>query len=243
MDANEYDIMYRVEDRHWWYGGLRKMIDAAWRRFVRVDEPKLLDLGCGTGANLEMMAPSAHPTGIDFSPFAIEKCRLRGMRSLVQASALDLPFAAGQFDAVFVMDVLYHQSISDKSVPLKEAYRALKPGGLLFINVPAYQWLYSSHDRATQTGKRFTRGEVVGLLRGAGLEPLRATYWNTLLFPPIALVRLWRKRAPVGTSDLDNYKDSAMSRVFGAILALERLAIRCVSMPFGLSVFVVARKP
>ena len=142
-----------------------------------------------------------------------------------------------------MMDLLYHRDVSDTALALAEAARVLRPDGLLLVNVPAYQWLYSSHDRAIHTGRRFTRPELVALIESAGLEPLRVTYWNAILFPAIALLRLLRRNSSRQASDLEGYGGNAIARILGGILALERTAMRLGNLPFGLSIFAVARRP
>ncbi len=235
--------MYRVEDVHWWYRALRALILWAWKAHAQTPSGRILDIGCGTGANLAMFNGEAVATGVDYSEAALNRCRQRGLTRLARADAGSLPFASDLFDGLLLIDVLYHRDVSNMAGALGEAERVLSPGGVLLANVPAYQWLYSSHDEAIHTGHRFTRSELVSLLRSAGLEPIRTTYWNTILFPAIALLRLWRRRSAHGTSDLAGYTDKPIARLLQGILALERAAIRIGNLPFGLSILAVARKP
>ena len=244
MNLEEYELMFRVEDRHWWYAALRALLDLYWRKHVRESNPCVLDVGCGTGAVLDWLAvrTQSSPVGIDFSPEAVRFCRMRGQTATTVASALAAPFPSATFDAAFCLDVLYHKGVPDRNAALREAHRILKRGGLLFINVPAYQWLYSSHDVAVHTDHRFTRGEIADLLRATGFTILDATYWNTLLFPAIVLTRLWRKIWPPRESDLADGGQGISAALFPIILAAERQLIRVMPVPFGLSIFVVARK-
>jgi len=242
MNAEEYAIMYRVEDRHWWYRGLRALAGALWEKHVVEARPRVLDAGCGTGRNLAWLEKRARPFGIDLSPEAIAFCRQRELPRLTAGSVVDLPFADSSFDVAFSFDVFCHKSIIDKQVPFREVARVLRPGGLFFLNLPAYQWLRSSHDVAVYTDHRFTKPEVLSLLRASALEPIETTYWNTLLFPPILLTRLWRKIAPPDASDLETGSGMIAQRIFGSILAAERRLIRHIPLPFGLSIFVVARR-
>ncbi|HEO70665.1 MAG TPA: class I SAM-dependent methyltransferase, partial [Candidatus Hydrogenedentes bacterium] len=181
MQAEEYAMMFEVEDTHWWYRGLRAMIAAQWHRCAPPGRLLVLDAGCGTGANLEAVRESARGAGIDVSRDAVRFCRQRDMKTTAVASTLCLPFAAKRFDVVLSMDVIQHRRVPVPGVALSEMHRVLKPGGLLFVNVPAYQWLHSSHDVAVEQDKRFRRGELIELLGAAGFVPLYATYWNTLL--------------------------------------------------------------
>lgn len=242
MKSEEYEVMFRVENRHWWYVGLRSIIFEFWDRYMDAADPRVLDVGCGTGALVHALDSRAHVMGVDYEPLAIGFCRKRGITRCAVASALALPFGAEQFDAVMSLDVLCHRSIPDNDVPLQEFHRVLKPGGSLLMNLPAYAWLYSSHDVAVHTDHRFTRREVNRLLRRNSFELLRSTYWNTFLFPAIALVRLWRKLSHPQSSDLDYGSGEAVGGILGAVLALERRILRFTALPFGLSIFTVAQK-
>ncbi|MCH8203624.1 MAG: class I SAM-dependent methyltransferase [Candidatus Hydrogenedentes bacterium] len=243
MREAEYETMYHVEDLHWWYRGLRALIRSSWETHAPRSDGKILDIGCGTGANLALFADEISAAGIDYSSAALERCQRRGLTQVARADAQALPFHSESFDGALMMDLLYHRDVSDTALALAEAARVLRPDGLLLVNVPAYQWLYSSHDRAIHTGRRFTRPELVALIESAGLEPLRATYWNAILFPAIALLRLLRRNSSRQASDLEGYGGNAIARILGGILALERTAMRLGNLPFGLSIFAVARRP
>ncbi len=144
---------------------------------------------------------------------------------------------------VLSCDVLCHASMPDKRVPFAELARVLRPGGVLLLNLPAFMWLHSSHDRAYHTDRRFTPGEVRGRLEEAGLEPLRVTCWNSVLFPAAVAVRLLRRLTRPEGSDLAAGSAAAAGPLFGAAFALERALLRRVPLPLGLSVFAVARRP
>lgn len=242
MKPEEYEIMYRAEDAHWWYRGLRAVLQEQVRRFTPPGPLRLLDVGCGTGANLHAAPESVAAFGIDYALEAVRFCRKRDLLRTLAASAVHLPFADASFDAVVTCDVLCHRSIPDKRAPLREIHRVLAPGGMLFLNLPAYQWLHSSHDVHVFTDRRFSRKEVEILLRETSLEPLRITYWNTILFAPAACVRLWRKVTPPRHSDLAGEPNALTSAACSRLLAYERAVMRIADLPFGLSVFAVARK-
>ncbi|MCP4644752.1 MAG: class I SAM-dependent methyltransferase [bacterium] len=242
MKSEEYRHMYNAEDAHWWYRGLRGMLRQAWAQSAPSTRLRVLDVGCGTGANLSVFNETAEAVGIDYSMDPLDLCKDRGVNGLAAASALELPFAPGSFDVVVSCDVLCHQGITDPRIALREMARVLRPGGHILLNVPAYQWLMSSHDREVATTRRFTRAEVVRILRDAGFEPRRTTYWNTLLFPAAVGVRVWRKFFPIEGSDLTETPSALTNRVCGAMLAVERCILRLTTLAFGVSVFAVARK-
>lgn len=242
MELAEYATMAEVEERHWWYRALRAMIADAWVRHVHLKRPRLLDVGCGTGANLRALRDRAQPAGIDFSPEAVRWCRSRGLDQTAVASAAALPFPAASFDVVLSCDVLCHASLPDKRATFAELARVLRPGGVLLINLPAFQWLYSSHDRAYHTDHRFTPAEVHRLLAAAGLEPLRVTCWNSVLFPVAAGIRLLRRYTKPEGSDLAVGSGDALGPLFNGALTLERYLLRHMALPVGTSVFASARK-
>ena len=241
MNREEYSIMARVEDAHWWYAGLRGMIRAHWARYG-TEGSRILDVGCGTGANAQMLSKFGDVVGLDISPEALVFSRGRGLRDLERAGLPHLPHPDEAFDAALLMDVLYHRAVPHKAEALREVCRVLKPGGIVLINVPAYEWLRSSHDRAIHTDHRFTRGEMVVLLEEAGFEIERATYWNSILFPAVVAVRLLRKFSDAETSDLDGYTSGISGMLFGLLLKFERGLMRHFPLPLGTSIFVVARK-
>jgi ubiquinone/menaquinone biosynthesis C-methylase UbiE len=243
VNRGEYEVMFETEDTHWWYRALRGILGDALQIHGEVQQPRVLDLGCGTGANMVMVGASAEVYGVDFAAEALLCCKKRGLSRVAAASAPVLPFADSVFDIVYSCDVLSHRSITSKADVIVEIGRVLRPGGLLILNLPAYQWLHSSHDVAVQMDKRFGRGETVAMLRGSGFDILRATYWNTLLFPIVCAVRIWRKvKAPEG-SDLAAGSGGSLSPLFTGLLGLERRILRYAALPYGLSVFIVARRP
>ena len=242
MNLDEYAVMRTAEEGPWWYRGLREVIRLHWERHVRVAHPRLLDVGCGTGANLAALARRSEPFGIDVAEPAIRACRERGLGATVLASAAALPFRAASFDVVLSCDVLGHRSLPDRRVPLAEMARVLKPGGLVLLNLPAFQWLLSSHDAAYGQDRRFTRAEAGPLLAAVGLELVSATYWNSLLFPAAVATRLWRRRSQPAGSDLAVGSGAGAGSALMAVLRLERALLRRLDLPFGLSVFVVGRK-
>ncbi len=240
MNTEEYACMRAVEDAHWWYRGLHTLVLQALARHAPTAS-RIVDIGCGTGGMASRLPFGLLGAALDFNPGALAFCGERGIRPLLRGDASVLPFADSSFGTALVLDVLYHKNVAEPAQVLREVRRVLSPGGVVVINVPACQWLYSSHDVAVQTGRRFTRGQINGLLREAGFELIESSYWNTALFPAICGVRLLRRWVPPGTSDV-KAGNPIINRLLGALLAMERACMRCCSLPFGVSVFVVARR-
>lgn len=240
MNRDEYGRMYSVEDMHWWYRGLRALVWQLWEAAQDKPEGPLLDIGCGTGGTL-VGAPRPG-IGVDMSPEALHFCRERDHTALARSDASALPFKEAHFSGALLLDVLYHRAVGDPTAVLLEARRVLKPGGVLIVNVPAYEWLRSSHDTAIHTARRFTRPELKALLVSAGFRVERTSYWNTLLFPAAATVRFLRKTTGRHTSDLANYRPGFAASLLGHTLAIERAALRGMDLPLGLSVIAAARR-
>jgi SAM-dependent methyltransferase len=246
MEKAEYELMNAVEDRMWWYQGAHANA-LAFYRLQRAGSDAgrtgfVLDAGCGTGGLLGKLARAdglPPIIGLDYANRAAELARAKTGRPVVVGSVNALPFADGSLAAIFSMDVLCHRA-ADHDAALREAQRCLRPGGALVINLPAYQWMLSDHDERVHNARRFTRGQIVGLLRAAGFTDVRASYWNTVLFP---LMMLRRKLAPAGKSDVQLYP-APIEAIFRGILGLERALMRLgCRLPFGGSIIAVARKP
>jgi SAM-dependent methyltransferase len=243
MEAREYDKMAEVEDSMWWYRGLHGNLLHVLERFLPGPSARVLDAGCGTGGLLRILS-SAGVAGRAFGLDAWQPaCRVAADRSrqpVVRGAVDRLPFRDGQIDCLVSADVLCHQSV-DPRLALREARRCLKPGGLIVLNLPAYAWLISYHDERLKQTRRFTRGDLKRLFEETGYSPVYATYWNTVLFPLMALRRLLF-RSSAKESDVHPYPPLAES-FFGALMAGERALLRRgVRLPFGGSVLAVGRK-
>jgi SAM-dependent methyltransferase len=245
MNLEEYEVMYRVEDRHWWYLGMERITRSLVERALPPDRDtrpvKILDAGCGTGAVMKYLARYGEVTGFDFSAEALKFSRRRGHVRLAQASVTTLPYADDLFDLVVSFDVLCEIGVDDVSA-LREFARVLKPGGVVLLRLPAYAWMRGQHDVAVHLAHRYTRGEIIGKLRDSGLQPLHASYANTFLFP-VAAAKRWSERflPPQSGSDL-TLNPGPSNGVLRAILSAEAPLIATRGLPFGLTVTALARK-
>lgn len=244
MERAEYERMHAVEDRMWWYRGLRALASNQITRALEASPATgpLLDAGCGTGGMLRLLseAVAGRPTfGLDYDPIAATLAAGKAGRPVASGSVNEMPIRDNVLGAYISLDVLCHGQV-DPSQALREAYRCLQPGGVAILNLPAYQWMYSAHDRRTHNVRRFTRGQARALLAGQGFRVLRASYWNTLLFPLMILHRLIKRHE--GQSDVHEYP-RWLDRIFSTALAIERATISAgISLPFGGSLIVVAAR-
>lgn len=242
MEHIEYIKLAEVEDQMWYFRCLHERLRAGVERAMRgAQDTRLLDAGCGTGGFLRRIK-TAEPTwqteGVDLSTTACDIARSRGAQ--VQVADIEaLPYPENHFNAIVSGDVLYH--VEEPLAALCEFARCLCPGGLVAINVPAYRWLWSYHDDRVASKHRFTRREVLQLFREAGLQPVFGTYWNTLPFP---LIVLRRKIFPPRDQESDvRLSPRPIEALLNGAMAVERAwNFAGLRLPFGSSVFAVARK-
>jgi len=248
MNPREYAALFEVEDRHWWFVGLRREIA---RELARAAPEggfrRWLDAGSGTGGLLANLEVPGRPAGIgvDFAAEGVALARRRPGLRLALGSVERLPFPDSSFDLVTSIDVLCHRNV-EESRALSEVFRRLAPGGMLVLQVPAFDSLRGEHDAAVWTNRRYRLGQIVRLLEEAGFAVRRRFYRNSILFPVAALRRLVRRGS--GSSGEARSDVTPTGRgadlLFSAVLRLEE-ALRAGGgrFPFGLSVFCVAQKP
>jgi ubiquinone/menaquinone biosynthesis C-methylase UbiE len=245
MEAYEYATMRHIEDDYWWYRGLRRLVQDSARRCFGDRPWRVLDAGCGTGGQIEALKPhfpAMEVWGIDISSLAVGFTRSRGVRTLALATALRLPFPSACFDAVFSLDILQSRGLR-LSAGLHELARVLRPGGYLFLNLPAFASLAGQHDLAVNIERRYLLPEVLAAVSATDLRPVRAFYWDVALFPLAYLLRRLRRAGSpeTPTSDLFMLPTPLNWLLTRWILFEVRLARR-VRFPFGTSVFVLAQR-
>ncbi|MEW6380870.1 MAG: class I SAM-dependent methyltransferase [bacterium] len=265
MEKHEYAVMFRLEEDYWWYRGLRDIVFRCLDRFIsryeqrHISTARILDAGAGTGKLLaecrEYHARGYHACGLEFSEHALPFLKARGLGSIVQASICRMPFHNRAFDAVTSLDVLYHAGVNSDREALVEIHRILKPGGLLILNLPAFEFLRSPHDLAVHTRRRYRAGDLRQKLQEHGFSIQVLTYRNALLFPAAVAARIIRRTlSPDGRSERSGQGrcriasdlrplPSWLNRLLYGILTFENaLLFRGLTFPFGLSVFCVAEK-
>lgn len=241
MQDVEYEKMARAEGALWYYRALHRHVLRSLARNVP-GAARVLDAGCGTGGLLRSLLaaqPAWQGTGLDASPLACEFARQRTTAEIVQGSVEALPFGDATFDAIASCDVLCQVAAPERA--LQEFQRCLKPGGVLVLTLPAYQWMYSYHDRQVGNLRRYARREADGQVLASGFREPVSTYWNMLPFPLAVLRRKLLPPARAG-SDVADWPRPA-NAFFGALMALEHAWLdRGGRLPFGSSLLTVTRK-
>jgi SAM-dependent methyltransferase len=237
MDHAEYALMDAAEDRMWWYRALHaRLLDS-----LAATRGRVLDAGCGTGgllALLRLRRPDLAGFGVEWDATAASRTRDKSGAAVVRGSVNALPFADDSFDAAVSADVLCHAAV-DPAAALGELKRVLRPGGRLIVNMPAYQWLLSAHDRRVHNVRRLTAPATAALLRQAGFERVTARYWNGL---PLPLMIIQRKILARGgaMSDVAPFSPWLDATLLGMTEFERRLPVR---LPAGGSVLATAEKP
>ena len=247
MREEFYAEYYEIENVHWWFLARWKILmDVIEHEFVGRPEIRALDAGCGTGTMLGHLETLGPAVGLDRAAAAVRFCRSRGRNRVVQGSAGALPWDDEAFDLVCALDMLEH--IEDDGVALEEMGRVCRPGGRILITVPAYRFLWGRQDEISQHLRRYTARELQARITAAGLEVGKLTYFNTLLFPVVAAIRLARRLLPEDPdeeieSDFTMTQPGRMNDLLTRVFQAESGLIRAVRLPFGVSLLAVARKP
>lgn len=253
MDAEQYRRMADLQDRHWWFEAKRAIVGEVLSRRAppATATARALEVGCGTGSMLPLLARYGTPVGVDAYVPALRYIR---HARVVGGNALALPFADATFDLVGCFDVLYHRRVTNVAGAVAELRRVCRPGGIVVITDSAGPGLMSAHDVAMHGARRFRLADFEAAVRAAGLDVVHGSYYHTLLFPLAAALRLW-SRATRGVPDPDASSETAVEGrsdlapapawVNATLRPLYRIEAGLVArhrLPFGLSLLVAARR-
>lgn len=244
MQQHTYSIMRAVEGAHWWFVGRRRIIESFLRDIcLKLDTPlpQILDVGCGTGANLEMLAHFGKVQGVDVSPDAVAFCRDRGLNNVREGEAEKLPFADGSFDLVTALDVVEH--LDDDRLGLREMLRVLRPGGMALLFVPAFMFLWGVQDDVSNHRRRYTMSTLKQAVEDSGFVVERATYANLTFFAPILAGRLLMRATGLRPASENNINVGFLNGILGRVLGAERLLLHKMNLPIGVSAICIARRP
>lgn len=235
-----YAAVHAEQDRgHWWFIGRRAILLAEMARWLPRRRCRVAELGCGSGGLLEALGRFGSAVGVEADPALLETAQQRGLDCRPGSLPSDVPLPSGEWDAVCLFDVLEH--LDDESAALGACGRLLAPGGLLFVAVPAYAWLWSRHDELLGHRRRYTSPRLRRVVEAAGLLVERVSYFNALLAAPIIAVRLLRRALRRDGHDLSR-PPAPLNRLLAAVFSVEARLLRRRSLPFGVSLLLVARR-
>ncbi len=241
MDADYYRLIARIEDTHWWFVARREILSSVLRSLDLPHDPRLLDVGSGTGGNLPMLSEYGRLLAIERDRSARRVASERGVCEVLPGSLPgQVPCDSESFDVITVLDVIEH--IEDDGTALEDIRRLLAPGGRLLITVPAFPFLWSHHDEVNHHFRRYTRTQLCDVLRSAGFEVVRVSYFNTWLFPLVVVIRLLGRLNPRPVPGGDfRLPPRLINRALRAVFSSESNVVARRSLPFGVSIFAVAR--
>ena len=242
MERQAFDRMAELDRAHWWYVGRRKIIARLIERKVRLPAgATILELGCGTGHNLEMLGRYGELEAVELDDDARALASKRLGRPIRAGKLPEIADEIGcEYDLVTLLDVLEH--ISDDREALAAVVRLMKPGGKLLLTVPANPWMWSAHDTIHHHHRRYRKGEIAAIARELGLEIHLLSLFNSLLYPPIAVIRLLGKWRSKEDSD-DRMPPAPLNKLLSAVFGFERALVGRVPFPVGVSLVAILRRP
>ena len=244
MEITEYRNIFENEETHFYYVGTHNAVIELLKKYL----PKktgnvILDAGCGTGALMKKLEKFGEIYGIDVSNEALKFAKKNGVKKVFKASIEKIPFKGNQFDAVISIDVLYHKGVGSDIKALREFKRVLKPDGILIVKNPAHNWLRGSHDIVIHTKRRYSKRGFKNKLEKAGFRILKLSYINIFFFPLAILKRL--TESILGSKPHSDVKalPTGVNKLLINIYNFETKLLKKITIPLGLSIFAVAKKP
>ena len=242
MDRQAYDRMRQLQDRHWWFRGRRRIISGLLADLALPHPAKVLEAGCGPGGNLTILRQFGEVTGLepdeDSRRYAAERMGVKVEGGLLPDG---LPFEPASFDLVCAFDVIEH--VEDDAGSVAALGKLLKVGGYFATTVPAQPWMWGAHDALHHHKRRYRLPEYRQLFEAAGLNVLKASYFNTLLFPPIAAVRLAKLALRSKSADDDSLPPAPVNAMLTGLFGAELLWLRHLPLPTGVSIVLIAQRP
>ena len=237
-----------AETRHFWFRGFRSFVRPLLETATQgVPAVRLLDCGCGTGANLEMLSRYGQAYGFDLTAVGLKLGQEAGRTRLARATVTALPFPADTFDVVTSFDVLYAFEGDVLRAAVDEMFRVARPGGFLIVNVAAMQCLRGDHSVLGNEVQRYSRASLRKVLTEPGFQILRLTHTNASLFLPMYIVRAfqrWRGLKPEADARQDiSVPPAPINGLLTAVLYAESWWLKRFDTPFGSSLLCLARKP
>jgi len=242
MEDKEIERMCEFEENYWWFIGRKQIIISTLQNQLKdKTNLKILDVGCGTGGTTSSLTKFGTTYGTDFSTKALQFSNKRGL-NVLKSGVYELPFISETFDIITIFDTLEH--IKDDLLVLKELKRILKNDGLIFLTVPAYQFLWSDHDVSLSHYRRYNAKKLSIVVERAGLKKVRISYMITILFPALAIFRLvskLKKSNPNPTPSLIRVP-KYVNKFLKKVLSLENKILQKINLPFGLSLICIVKK-
>ena len=242
MNPEAYQEMAQTEDEHWWFVGRRCIVAAIIRNLYLPREAKILEVGSGTGGNLSMLSAFGEVSAVEPDDFAREWATRKSSITVLKGYLPDgLPFNPSSFNLICLFDVLEH--IEGDVAALRALRPLLKPGGRIVLTVPAYRWLWSAHDVELHHRRRYNASSLAVCCQQAGYSVAKLSYYNTLLFPIVALARLGDRLVVRDKATGTGIPPRIINRLFLTLFRLERHILPHLTLPFGVSLLAILETP
>lgn len=236
-----YDDLYYLEEKHWWHVSKRRIVQSLIENYNRIKKPKILDVGCGTGKNIEGLLKYGEVWGLDNSLDAIKFCRRRGLKNLKLGHAEKTDLKSESFDIITILDVLEH---TDDNKTLQEMQRILKRSGILIITVPAFTWLWSEWDKVLHHKRRYNLESLTATLNNNNFKIIKITYLYSFLVVPTLIVRrikekLFNEKHYPSDFLLSN---PILNKILGFLANMEFKLAQKMFFPIGTTLLVICQK-
>jgi SAM-dependent methyltransferase len=241
MDKEASARMGSQEDTHWWFVARRQIVKRLISKYCALSsESKILEAGCGTGGNLELLNAFGTLDAFEFDEInrgmAQEKS---GMKIPFGALPDEVPFKDKKYNLIALLDVLEHIELDEAS--LTALGQKLETRGRILVTVPAMPWLWSKHDVVHHHFRRYTHKSLCATAEAAGLKVVKASYFNFLLFPLVVIKRLADKLTSSDSPD-DETPSSWLNTLLFHVFRIEKHIVGSIPMPWGLSLFVILER-
>ena len=246
MDKLYYEEYFDLERKHWWFRARKKIIASLLKKYFREDDASILNVGAATGETSNMLGSFGAVTSVEYEKECCSFVKQKLNLDFIPASITELPFGNNSFNLVCAFDVIEH--VQDDHLAVQEMMRVCKPGGLIAVTVPAYMFLWSHHDDINHHIRRYSPHELSNLFRNLNGKKIYSSYFNTILFPIIAITRLAANVFPKvvnrrGSGSDFSYSGGSLSSLFYSLMVSENFWMsRGISFPFGVSQILLFRK-
>ena len=238
MERVVYQQLAELDDRHWWYRARRRILAELIRREVRLPaDARILEIGCGTGHNLQMLSGFGHVDGLELDDEAAALSEKRLGRGIIRSPLPELDGVSNDYDLIGAFDVIEH--IEDDRAALAAIATTLKSGGKFMMTVPAHPWMWTAHDVANHHKRRYSKRLLRALVEGSPMRLEKIGYFNSLLFPVAVAERTVSKLRGKDDGDV-SLPPAPLNRTLEAVFASERYLVGRLPLPPGLSLFAVA---
>ncbi|MES9873356.1 MAG: class I SAM-dependent methyltransferase [Candidatus Sedimenticola sp. 6PFRAG7] len=243
MDTSIYKEMKEIEKHHWWFTARREIVEETISKLDIEPDARILDVGCGTGGNLEMLNRVGVVTGIEMNSLAADLAT-KSSNATIKIGSLpnNLPLDNDEtFDLIVALDVIEH--IEQDLESLVAVSRHMGESGKIVITVPAFQFLWGHHDEIHHHKRRYRKSDLEKLASEAGLKIRKLSYYNFFLFPLAAALRLYEKLVPPSPDKSTIAPPSSwLNKIFHSVFASERHLLNAMNFPFGVSLLMVLEK-